>query len=103
MNLKLDADGFLRDQGDWNPSVAEELARRENVKLTDDHWRVLEGLRSFHRRTEVVPAMRPFVKMVKDEVDERLGTSTELMVLFGGSPAKMAAKIAGLPRPTNCL
>ncbi|MCZ6459336.1 MAG: TusE/DsrC/DsvC family sulfur relay protein, partial [Gammaproteobacteria bacterium] len=31
------------------------------------------------------------------------GTSIYLLKLFPGSPAKLLAKIAGLPRPTNCL
>jgi tRNA 2-thiouridine synthesizing protein E len=47
--------------------------------------------------------MRPLVKLVKEQLGEDCGSSVYLMGLFGGSPAKTAAKIAGLPRPTNCL
>jgi len=47
--------------------------------------------------------MRPLVKLVKEKLGEDCGSSVYLMGLFGGSPAKTAAKIAGLPRPTNCL
>ena len=47
--------------------------------------------------------MRPFVKLVKDQLGKDKGNSIYLMELFGPSPAKMAAKCAGLPRPTNCL
>jgi len=31
------------------------------------------------------------------------GNSLHLNKLFNGTPAKLAAKLAGLPRPTNCL
>jgi tRNA 2-thiouridine synthesizing protein E len=47
--------------------------------------------------------MRPLVKLVKNEFGQEVGSSAFLMRLFGGSPAKLAAKIAGLPRPTNCI
>ena len=60
-------------------------------------------LRDFFDRTETSPAMRPLVKLIKEQLGEGCGSSVYLMGLFGGSPAKTAAKIAGLPRPTNCL
>ncbi|MGH8425826.1 MAG: TusE/DsrC/DsvC family sulfur relay protein, partial [Pseudomonas fluorescens] len=31
------------------------------------------------------------------------GNSLHLNRLFKGTPAKLAAKLAGLPKPTNCL
>jgi tRNA 2-thiouridine synthesizing protein E len=47
--------------------------------------------------------MRILVKIVKQKVSLEKGNSIHLLTLFPGSPAKIAAKIAGLPRPTNCL
>ena len=98
-----DKEGFLIELDAWSPAVAEQLACTSNVQLGREHWQVIHVLRAFYTRTEVSPAMRPFVKLVKDELGEELGSSIALMQLFGESPAKMAAKIAGLPRPTNCL
>ena len=98
-----DKEGFLIELDAWSPAVAEQLACASNVQLGREHWQVIHVLRAFYTRTEVSPAMRPFVKLVKDELGEELGSSIALMQLFGESPAKMAAKIAGLPRPTNCL
>jgi tRNA 2-thiouridine synthesizing protein E len=43
------------------------------------------------------------VSLVKKEFGPDKGRSAYLMRLFHGSPAKTAAKIAGLPRPDNCL
>ncbi|HEY6610019.1 MAG TPA: TusE/DsrC/DsvC family sulfur relay protein, partial [Pseudomonas sp.] len=31
------------------------------------------------------------------------GNSLHLNKLFHGTPAKLAAKLAGLPKPTNCI
>jgi tRNA 2-thiouridine synthesizing protein E len=100
---RLDKEGFLRDLTQWNRDVASELALRESITLKVEHWDVISTLRDFYDRTDVSPSMRPFVKLIKNELGDDKGTSIYLMELFGGSPAKTAAKIAGLPRPTNCL
>ena len=43
------------------------------------------------------------VKLVAARLGATKGNSIYLLSLFPGNPAKLAAKIAGLPRPTNCL
>ena len=98
----LDPDGYLRDHTEWNRAIAQQLAARAQIELTHQHWRIIELLRAYYARTDTAPAMRPMVKLLQSELDSYLG-SADLMQLFGGSPAKMAAKLAGLPRPTNCL
>lgn len=103
MTLELDNDGYLKELSAWDPKVAVELATAEEVDLTDAHWDVLNVLRDFHRETGVSPSMRPLVKLVQESLGEDKGTSIYLLGLFPGNPAKVAAKIAGLPRPTNCI
>jgi len=101
--LRLDKEGFLVDLADWTNATALELAKREHVELTDEHWAVIAVLRDFYQATGVSPSMRPFVKLVGQRLGAEKGTSIYLLSLFPGSPAKLAAKLAGLPRPTNCL
>ena len=101
--IERDKEGYLIHLADWSETVATEIAAEIDIELGDAHWRVIEGLRQYFLRTDISPAMRPFVKLVKTEIDEDLGSSIALMSLFGSSPAKSAAKIAGLPKPTNCL
>ena len=103
MTLALDKEGFLLNIDDWSPGVAKILAHNEGIELQDDHWAIVDATRKFYEQTEVSLAMRPLVKLVLNEVDPLLGTSIALMRLFGESPAKMVAKISGLPKPANCL
>jgi tRNA 2-thiouridine synthesizing protein E len=103
MNLATDKDGYLKHLGDWNPEVAAWLAQGVGVALTDEHWEVIHALRAFYEDTGVSPAMRILVKIVKQKVSVDKGNSIHLLTLFPDSPAKLASKIAGLPRPTNCL
>lgn len=100
---ELDDDGHLSDLDDWSVEAATWLAARENIALSDTHWQVITALRGFYAAHEVAPAMRPFVKLIKQELGEEIGNSIALLRLFPGSPARLAAKIGGLPRPTNCL
>ena len=102
-SIRLDADGYLVDLEQWSDTVADELARMEGIQLGQRHWAVITILRDFYRRTGVSPAMRPFVKLAREELGIEWGSSMALMKLFPGNPAKVAAKIAGLPRPSNCI
>jgi tRNA 2-thiouridine synthesizing protein E len=101
---EMDADGHLKDLRDWSEAVAEEIAQRAGlVELTAEHWYVVRLARAFYERTGVVPAMRPLVKLVYEHLGSVKGNSLFLLRLFPGSPARLVAKIAGLPRPTNCI
>lgn len=102
-NIALDKEGYLRDIDDWSEQVAEELAHRECITLSMAHWEIIKLLRGFHRRYQMSPATRALINLVKRELGPQKGRSTYLMKLFGGSPAKLASKLAGLPKPDNCL
>ena len=98
-----DKEGFLRELSDWTPAIAEEIAAREGIELTPAHWEIIELLRTFYQRFEASPANRALVKFTALELGPEKGRSIYLMSLFPGSPAKLGSKIAGLPKPDNCL
>jgi tRNA 2-thiouridine synthesizing protein E len=103
MSPERDKEGYLVDLADWDSAVAAELAREEGIELTEAHWELIQLIRGFYAEYEVSPAMRVLVKHVREALGEDKGNSIYLMQLFPGSPAKLLAKVAGLPRPTNCL
>jgi tRNA 2-thiouridine synthesizing protein E len=100
---KFDKDGYLFNLDDWNPEIAHEIAAQENISLTLAHWEIINLLQQFYREFEISPAMRAFVKYTEKKLGPEKGKSIYLLQLFPPSPAKIASKIAGLPRPTNCL
>lgn len=101
--IPLDKEGFLKNLSDWDESVATLLAIEEGIKLEDPHWEILRMLKKFYQHHQVSPANRALVSLTKKELGSDKGKSIYLMSLFGGSPAKLASKIAGLPKPDNCL
>ena len=103
MTVQFDKDGFLREPDAWTPAVAEEIAAREELALTDAHWEVIHLLREFHARFGIAPANRALVNFAAQKLGPEKGRSVYLMSLFPGSPAKLGSKIAGLPKPDHCL
>ncbi|WP_460135517.1 TusE/DsrC/DsvC family sulfur relay protein [Pseudomonas sp. S1_E04] len=101
--LELDKDGYLVNLDDWSPDVANALAAAEALALTPAHWEILELLRGFYAEFQLSPATRPLIKYTALKLGPEKGNSLHLNTLFNGTPAKLAAKLAGLPRPTNCL
>ncbi len=101
--VRTDKEGYLLELSDWNAEIAHEIALANGVRLTNNHWEIIDVLRKFYKQHEISPPMRPLVKRVRETLGTEKGTSLYLLRLFPGSPAKLAAKIAGLPRPTHCL
>lgn len=102
-SIELDKDGYLADLNDWSPEVATALAVQNDIELTPDHWEILQLLRNFYDEFRLSPATRPLIKYTALKLGAEKGNSLHLNRLFNGTPAKLAAKLAGLPKPTNCL
>lgn len=97
-------EGFLENAGDWSEAAAQVIAAEEDIVLDENHWEIIGFLRGFYKEHEMSPpSNRLFVKAVREAFGEEKGNSIYLMQLFSGTPAKTACRIAGLPRPTNCL
>lgn len=88
---------------EWNPQVAYIIAEQEGIILTPAHWEIITVIREYYAEFDLSPAMRPLVKYTTLKLGPEKGKSVYLLSLFPGSPPKIAAKIAGLPRPANCL
>ena len=99
----FDEEGFLLSLADWNETVAEEIAAKEKIPLTAAHWELIHAARAYHRKFDLSPEMRPLVKWVAQQLGPEKGRSIYLLSLFPESPAKRISKIAGLPKPLNCL
>jgi dissimilatory sulfite reductase related protein len=95
--LEVDADGNLKNRNDWNEEIAKAIAVEEGIPvLSERHWLVINYMRKVFAETGDAPSIRALSK--HSGVDTK-----ELYELFPKGPAKKAAKIAGLPRPTGCI
>ena len=95
--VEVNDEGFFVDPEQWTEQMAPELARREGIDvLTDAHWTVLRFMRSeFHEK-----GTGPTVRLL----GKKSGVSVkDLYQLFPKGPAKVAARIAGIPKPRGCI
>ena len=98
-----DKNGFLRQPEIWTPDIAQAFAADEGIELTEGHWQIIELLQSFYASFGDSPANRALANYVKQHLGPEQGRSIYLMKLFPGSPARVGSRIAGLPKPKNCL
>ena len=101
--VDLDKEGFLVNLNDWNEKVAEFIAEKNQINLTKAHWEVIYLVREFYQTFQISPSMRALVKRTEQVLGKEKGKSVYLLQLFPTSPAKFVSKIAGLPKPANCL
>jgi tRNA 2-thiouridine synthesizing protein E len=95
--------GFLVNRLDWNEEAAEQLALKENIKLSEQHWEIILFIRSYYEQYKHLPNTRVFIKAIARTLGEDKGNSRYLHQLFPDGPLKYACKLAGLPKPPTCL
>ena len=101
--VEVDEEGYLTNINDWDKDIAEELAKSENVNMTDAHWEVIDFLREYYNEYQIAPAVRVLTKAIGKKLGPDKGNSKYLYELFPYGPAKQACKYAGLPKPTGCV
>jgi tRNA 2-thiouridine synthesizing protein E len=95
--LDVDAEGFLQKPEQWSEELAADIARQAGIDpLTDRHWLVVRFMRDRYLQTGQAPSIRTLGK-------ESGVTTKELYQLFPKGPAKLAAKIGGIPKPHGCI
>ena len=101
--LETDEEGYLVNLSDWTEDVANEIAKAEDVEMSENHWEVVNFLREYYNEYQIAPAVRVLTKAIGKKLGADKGNSKYLYELFPYGPAKQACKIAGLPKPTGCV
>lgn len=101
--VETDAEGYLVNLDDWSEALADTLADRDQLRLTDEHWSVLRWIRDYHSENGIAPNLRIMQKFIGDELGEQYANKKYLFELFPYGPAKQGARYAGMPKPTGCV
>jgi len=97
VKVARNAEGFLEHVEDWDRAIAAELAAESGIpELTDRHWLVIDFMRKEYLMKGDAPTIRTLGK-------ESGVAIKELYQLFPKGPAKLAAKLAGIPKPHGCI
>ena len=96
-DVELNDEGFFVHPEQWTEGMAPELARREGIdELTDAHWQVIRFMRAEYFAKGTGPTVRVLGKTSGVSIKQ-------LYELFPKGPAKIAARIAGIPKPRGCI
>jgi dissimilatory sulfite reductase related protein len=95
--VEVDAEGCMTNAEQWNETIAEAIAAQNSIpELSERHWLVVRFMRDRYLATGNAPSIRSLGKESGVPVKE-------LYQLFPKGPAKLAAKIGGIPKPTGCI
>lgn len=96
-DIEVDAQGFFLYPEQWAEDMAPALATREGIAvLTERHWQVIRIMRREYLTKGTGPNVRALFKISGIPIKE-------LYELFPKGPAKIAARIAGIPKPRGCI
>ncbi|MGW4394157.1 TusE/DsrC/DsvC family sulfur relay protein [Amycolatopsis nivea] len=95
--VPVNDEGFFTDPDSWTEQMAPEIARESGIAaLTDEHWKVIEFMRREYAEKGTGPTVRALGRTSGVPIKD-------LYRLFPKGPAKLAAKIAGIPKPRGCI
>ena len=95
--VDVDPEGFLTDPAQWNEGIATDIAAANGIEeMSERHWLVVNFMRNAYLESGSAPSIRTLGKASGVPIKE-------LYQLFPKGPAKLAAKIAGIPKPRGCI
>lgn len=103
MTLELDQDGHLLDYRIWNENIAQELANSLDIQLTAWHFEILHAVRQFYQQFGHSPATRPLIKYLMKSVSPEINNAVLQQQFNTGLVARHLSRLAGVPKPANCL
>ncbi|MFT4634617.1 MAG: tRNA 2-thiouridine synthesizing protein E [Arenicella sp.] len=97
-----DAQGFLKQRLSWSPGLGLEIAKIDGVRLSNEHWEIIQYFREYYDDYNIPPPMRMVIRVFKKAFGDENANSRYLLQLFPEGATKAASKFAGLPKPKNC-
>jgi len=92
----MDDEGYLIDPAEWSEKIAETLAEKEGITLTDEHWAVIQFMRDYWEEHQISPDVRWTTRFVTKTMG---ADRNRLFELFPYGYPGQACKIAGMKRP----
>lgn len=95
--LETGEENFLLEPN-FSEEIVKIIADAEGIKLTDEHWQVINYMRDKYREDGHTPNFRNMLAEV-EELHPGVDWKKKLYELFPNTPARQAARVAGLTKP----
>lgn len=95
INLEITEEGYLTDSSNWTKDIANEIAKEEEIELTEKHFEVIDFIRDKVIKGETLT--------IRSVGKSGIVDIKEFYQLFPGGPLKKATRIAGVAKPSSCV
>jgi tRNA 2-thiouridine synthesizing protein E len=95
ITVDVNEEGYFTNPSQWTKEIAAEIAKELDIVLTDQHFAIIEWLRSRHNAGDALS-----IRSINHSGILDVKTFYQL---FPGAPLKKATKIAGIPKPASCI
>lgn len=93
--VDVNDEGYFTNPSQWTKEIAAEIAKEENIVLTDQHYAIIDFLRNRHSSGEALS--------IRSINQSKIIDVKTFYQLFPGAPLKKATKIGGIPKPASCI
>jgi len=93
--IEVNEEGYLTDFSQWTKEIGLDIAKEQEIDMTERHWEVIDYIHEKHHKKEPL-SIRGIKKSGVINVKE-------FYRLFPGGPLKKATMIAGVPKPKSCI
>ena len=101
--IETDDEGYLLDPADWDTNVAYRMAELLDISMSDHHWEVVNFVREYYDRYQVVPEARHALKDLGNKLGKDIVNRKFLYSLFPYGYGQQACKIAGMRKPLKLM
>ena len=98
---EFDSEGYLVNMSQWDTEIRDWLAKKDGIKLSDEHCTVIGYLRQYYEENENHPEIRMITKAISERLGREKGNAKYFHVLFPDG-IQQADKLAGLPKRHSC-
>ena len=96
MALERTGNGYLVDPTIWTEEIMHEMAKEDDIELTESMVNQIMSAREYFEENSSVPPIRTFAKFVG--IDKKI-----LFKEWLTGPMKPITKYGGMPQPTCCV
>ena len=99
--MKVSLDTFPNAPENWDIEKAEQAAKEDGVKLSQDHWELIRALQEYYHKVEF-----PKLRQIKDALEEHFhsrGGMKYLYQILPGGPVAEGCRLAGLEIPAGAI
>jgi tRNA 2-thiouridine synthesizing protein E len=99
MNVSLES--FPNAPHNWDLNQAEETAKADGLKLSEDHLELIRALQEYYGKVEF-----PHMRQIKDALEEKFhsrGGMKYLYQMIPGGPVAEGCRLAGLNIPAGAV